>query len=138
MVGGYSDGGQVTLELAARHPGAASALIIGAAYPDFASTGLRELSMAFLGVDEAGVPASGATQWRALVHQTAPMWLDYQGLTADEIHGIQAPALVFAGDRDEQEGRLDLADSSSPPHLRAGRRPRCSRCVPELQACGFP
>lgn len=131
VVGGYSDGGQVTLELAVRHPGAASALIVGAAYPDFVSTGLRENSIAFLGVDEEGMPdlaqvdthlgdfagmirtwhAGGNAQWRALVQQTAPMWVHYQGLTADEIRGIQAPTLVFAGDRDEQEGRLDLAVS---------------------------
>jgi pimeloyl-ACP methyl ester carboxylesterase len=33
VVGGYSDGGQIALELGARHPGAAGALIVGAAYP---------------------------------------------------------------------------------------------------------
>lgn len=129
VVGGYSDGGQVSLELAARHPGAAAALIVGAAYPDFTSTGLRDRSRAFLGADDAGSPdlvqvdaslgdfagvlkawhAGGDEQWRALVQQTASMWLDYKGLTAEQIGGIQAPTLVFAGDRDEQEGQLDLA-----------------------------
>jgi pimeloyl-ACP methyl ester carboxylesterase len=131
VVGGYSDGGQVALELGARHPDAAGALIVGAAYPDFATTGLRELSKEFLGADDAGTPdlakveahlgdfadrvkawhAGGDEQWRALVQQTAPMWLDYQGLDADVVRSIQAPALVFAGDRDEQEGNLDLAVS---------------------------
>src|SRR5215510_7545239 len=42
VVGGWSDGGQVTLELGARYPGAAAALIAGAAYPDFKAGGLRE------------------------------------------------------------------------------------------------
>ena len=42
VVGGWSDGGQVTLELGARHPVAAGALIVGAAYPDFDAGGLRE------------------------------------------------------------------------------------------------
>ena len=42
VVGGWSDGGQVTLELGARHPGAAGGLIVGAAYPDFEAGGLRE------------------------------------------------------------------------------------------------
>jgi pimeloyl-ACP methyl ester carboxylesterase len=131
VVGGYSDGGQVTLELAARHPGAAGALIIGGAYPDFVSTGLREVNRVFLGADDAGSPdlgqvdahlgdfagevkawhAGGDEQWRALVQQTAPMWLDYEGLTDEEIRGIQAPALVFAGDRDEEWGQIDLAVS---------------------------
>lgn len=129
VVGGYSDGGQVALELAVRHPGVAGALVVGAAYPDFASTGLREQCRAFLGADEAGVPdldqvdahlgdfagavrawhVGGPTQWTALVEQTASMWLDYQGLTAEEIGDIHSPVLVFAGDRDDQEGRLDLA-----------------------------
>jgi hypothetical protein len=55
--------------------------------------------------------AGGDDQWRALVQQTGPMWLDYEGLTDEEIGGIQAPAVVFAGDRDEEWGRLDLAMS---------------------------
>ena len=95
VVGGWSDGGQVTLELGARHPGVAGALIVGAAYPDF-EAGLREAHRALLGADETGVPdpahldaqlgefaeeikalhPGGAEQWRALVHQTAPMWLN--------------------------------------------------------------
>jgi len=131
VVGGYSDGGAVTLELAARHPDAAGALIVGAAYPDLVSTGVREHARAFLGADDAGSPdlaqldanlgdiaaevkamhVGGDEQWRALVQQTAPMWLDYEGLTDEQIRGIQTPALVFAGDRDEQDGRLDLAVS---------------------------
>jgi pimeloyl-ACP methyl ester carboxylesterase len=121
VVGGYSDGGQVALELGARHPGAAGALIVGAAYPDFGGTGLRDVWRGFLGADDAGVPdpvqleahlgafagtvkgwhPGGEPQWRALVRQTAPMWLDYAGLTPDEVRRIDAPALVLAGDRDE-------------------------------------
>jgi pimeloyl-ACP methyl ester carboxylesterase len=42
----------------------------------------------------------GEPRWRALVQQTAPMWLDYAGLTPDEVRRIDAPALVLAGDRD--------------------------------------
>lgn len=53
----------------------------------------------------------GETQWKALVNQTASMWLEYEGLSAEEISGVREPALVFAGDRDEQEGRLELAVS---------------------------
>jgi pimeloyl-ACP methyl ester carboxylesterase len=120
VVGGWSDGGQVTLELGARHPGAAGALIVGAAYPDF-EAGLREAHRALLGADEGGAPdlahldaelgefaaeikaqhPGGAEQWRALVHQTAPMWIGYDGLSPGEVRAIQTPALVLAGDRDE-------------------------------------
>jgi pimeloyl-ACP methyl ester carboxylesterase len=121
VVGGWSDGGQVTLELGARHPGAAAALIAGAADPDFDAGGLREVHRELLGADERGVPdegrldaqlgefaeeikaqhPGGAEQWRALVRQTASMWLDYEGLRPKDLEAIQAPVLVLAGDRDE-------------------------------------
>lgn len=121
VVGGWSDGGQATLELGARHPGAAGALIVGAAYPDFAGTGLRDAHRTLLAADEAGVPdleqldaqlgddagvikslhPGGPQQWRTLVQQTAAMWLDYAGLAPDELRAIETPALVLAGDRDE-------------------------------------
>jgi pimeloyl-ACP methyl ester carboxylesterase len=121
VVGGWSDGGQVTLELGARHPGVARGLISGAAYPDFEAGGLREAHRALLGADATGVPdpghldaelgefaeeikalhPGGAEQWRRLVSQTAPMWLDYQGLGPGELQAIQTPVLVLAGDQDE-------------------------------------
>jgi pimeloyl-ACP methyl ester carboxylesterase len=121
VVGGWSDGGQVTLELGARHPEAACALIAGAAYPDFDTSGLQEVHRGLLGADERGVPderqldaqlgefaeeikalhPGGAEQWRALVRQTASMWLDYEGLDSDQLQAIQQPVLVLAGDQDE-------------------------------------
>jgi pimeloyl-ACP methyl ester carboxylesterase len=120
VVGGWSDGGQVTLELGASHPEAAGALIVGAAYPDFDASGLRDAHRALLGADESGVPdpphvdaeldgfleidavhPGGPDQWQKLVRETASMWLDYEGLGPDELRAIQAPVLVLAGDRDE-------------------------------------
>jgi pimeloyl-ACP methyl ester carboxylesterase len=130
VVGGWSDGGQVALELGVRHPGAAGALIVGAAYPDFEVGGLREAHRSLLGADERGVSdtahldaelgefaeeikalhAGGAEHWEALVRESASMWLDYEGLRPDEVGAIQAPVLVLAGDRDELIS-LDLAVS---------------------------
>jgi pimeloyl-ACP methyl ester carboxylesterase len=121
VVGGWSDGGQATLELGARHPGTAAALIAGAASPDFDAGGIREAHRALLGVDASGNPnlahldaelgefadevkafhPGGAGRWRSLVRQTAPMWLDYEGLGPEELGRIQAAVLVLAGDRDE-------------------------------------
>jgi pimeloyl-ACP methyl ester carboxylesterase len=121
IVGGWSDGGQATLEFGVRHPGTAAALIVGAAYPDFAGSGLRDTHRALLGADEDGVPdlatleaglgdyaqeikslhPGGQQQWRTLIDHTAPMWLGYDGLTTDELQTIEAPVLVLAGDRDE-------------------------------------
>jgi pimeloyl-ACP methyl ester carboxylesterase len=121
IVGGWSDGGQVTLELGVRHPGLAAALIVGGAYPDFAGSGLRDTHRTLLGADEDGVPdlaaldaelgdyaqeikslhPGGAQQWQTLIDHTARMWLGYQGLTTDELRSIDVPVLVLAGDRDE-------------------------------------
>jgi pimeloyl-ACP methyl ester carboxylesterase len=121
VVGGWSDGGQVTLELGARHPEVAAALVVGAAYPDFDTGGLREAHAELLGIDEQGVPderhldaqlgefaaeikalhSGGPKQWRTLVRETASMWLDYEGLGSDELRSIQTPVLVLAGDQDE-------------------------------------
>jgi pimeloyl-ACP methyl ester carboxylesterase len=42
VVAGWSDGGQIALELAVRHPHAAAALVVGGAYHDFAGSGLRD------------------------------------------------------------------------------------------------
>jgi pimeloyl-ACP methyl ester carboxylesterase len=129
IVGGWSDGGQVTLELAVGHPDAAGALIVGAALPDVSSSGLRDAHAALLGADatdsadveqleahlgeDASVIRSwhpgGRPHWRALVEQTAPMWLDYGGgLTPDQVEAIELPTLVLTGDRDELIP-LDLA-----------------------------
>ncbi len=120
VVGGWSDGGQVALELGVRHPGIAGALIAGAAYPDF-DHGVREASRSLLSANEAGVPdlealdvlfgayaeemkslhRGGEEGWHELVRQTAPMWLDYEGLRPDQLEAVDEPVLVLAADRDE-------------------------------------
>jgi pimeloyl-ACP methyl ester carboxylesterase len=127
IVGGYSDGGQVTLEFGARHPRVAAGLIVGAAYPEYVASGLRDLIAAFIGADADGRPdltvidehlgeyapiaksrhPGGEAQWRSLIHQCARMWLDYTGLTEAQVRGIETPTLVYTGDRDELDP-LDL------------------------------
>jgi pimeloyl-ACP methyl ester carboxylesterase len=121
LVGGWSDGGQVALEFGARHPTVAGALIVGAAHPDFDASGLRDVHRQLLAADEPGTPdpvrvdadlgelaeeikalhPGGAERWATLLHETAAMWLDYQGLGPEEVRAINTPVLVLAGDRDE-------------------------------------
>jgi pimeloyl-ACP methyl ester carboxylesterase len=121
IVAGWSDGGQISLELAARHPTATGPIVVGGAYPDFVSTGLREAHRQLLGADAAGVPDlqhldtelgdeaddikalhhGGAHHWSTLIEQTASMWLDYPGLPPSQVAAIDQPALVLAGDRDD-------------------------------------
>jgi pimeloyl-ACP methyl ester carboxylesterase len=127
IVGGYSDGGQVTLEFGTRHPRVAAGLIVGAAYPEYVASGLRDLNAAFIGADADGRPdltvidehlgeyapiaksrhPGGEAQWRSLIQQSARMWLDYTGLTEAQVRGIETPTLVYTGDRDELDP-LDL------------------------------
>jgi pimeloyl-ACP methyl ester carboxylesterase len=110
------------LELGARHPDVAGALIVGGAYPDWAGSGLREVWREFLGAHASNTPdlaridaslgegadhvkslhPGGEARWQKLVDQTASMWLDYEGLTDDDLSRIHVPTLVFAGDRDAQ------------------------------------
>ena len=61
VVGGWSDGGQVALELGVRHPGVAGALIVGAASPEF-DRGVRDAHRELLSADDAGVPDLDAVE----------------------------------------------------------------------------
>jgi pimeloyl-ACP methyl ester carboxylesterase len=107
VVAGWSDGGQIALELAVRHPHAAAALVVGGAYHDFAGSGLRDAHRDLLAHldeelgDEADEIKALHDDWPALIEQTAGMWLDYPGLPDTSIRDIAAPILVLAGDRDE-------------------------------------
>jgi pimeloyl-ACP methyl ester carboxylesterase len=120
VVGGWSDGGQVALELGVCHPGCGGCLIVGAASPEF-DRGLRQVHRELLSANAAGIPdlealetrlgdhademkalhSGGAEGWHELVRQTAPMWLDYEGRRHDELVALEEPVLVLAADHDE-------------------------------------
>jgi pimeloyl-ACP methyl ester carboxylesterase len=120
LVGGWSDGGHVALEFGVRHPGVAGGLLVGAAAPDFANADRDAINREILGVDAAGRPSiahverqlgalaavvkswhpGGESQWHAIVHQTARMWLAGSSLTPEQVGRMATPALVLTGDRD--------------------------------------
>jgi pimeloyl-ACP methyl ester carboxylesterase len=106
VIAGWSDGGQVALELAVRHPQTVGALIVGGAHPDYVNSGLRDRSRDILdSLSEAGEDIRELRvlhdDWDGLLAATRSMWLDYDGLSTDVISRISAPVLVLAGDRDE-------------------------------------
>jgi 3-oxoadipate enol-lactonase len=106
-VAGWSDGGQVALELGARHRDLVGALVVGGAFPDFVGSGLHErhrhLVASLTGEpdEELAELASPHADWSELVKQSASMWLSYHGIPDSELAAITVPTLVLAADRDE-------------------------------------
>ena len=120
LVVGWSDGGQVALELEIRHPGTARGLVIGGTMLDFGEPFQQAVREGF-GLDEAGkvVPARleaafGAyfpfvrgmfagddDAWNAFTQATLDMWVTYAGPDRDALRAIRQPALVTLGDRDQ-------------------------------------
>jgi pimeloyl-ACP methyl ester carboxylesterase len=122
VVAGWSDGGEVALQFGLRHPGRARALIAGATSLELGSEKARAEMRAFFHTDsdgvvdyEAFIATIGQTllpmmrQWhpngeehiRAIVQQSATMWLTYAGLSREQVGQITDPVLVAVGDRDE-------------------------------------
>lgn len=120
IVGGWSDGGQVALEVGLRHAGIARALVPGGAMHDFgdafhavtrkifcldandkADFNALEASAGPIAGFLKGMHKTTPTQWQDVAQQSADMWLGYGGLDADKLARINEPSLVVAGDRDE-------------------------------------
>jgi pimeloyl-ACP methyl ester carboxylesterase len=116
---GYSDGGQIALELGMRYPGLASALVVGGAWFKFSEPYL--VGIRHFGFEEPGIVntaqieqaapqlveawqkehAGGPDYWKILLTQISTMWhtpLDY---TPADFACITATTLVLIGDRDD-------------------------------------
>lgn len=121
LICGYSDGGQVALEMGMRYPGLAAALVVGAAWHRFTeklANSLRALGMEGPGrvnleqieqmapatvkyLQAEHVRSNNPDYWRTLLTQISTMWwtpLDYK---AEDFHKIIDPTLIVIGDRDE-------------------------------------
>jgi pimeloyl-ACP methyl ester carboxylesterase len=122
FVGGWSDGGEIALQLELRHPGVVRGLIAGGTSLELgterARASMRE--MLHVGDDNAvdldafaatwgasllpmmrQFHSGGEAHWQDVVQRSATMWLTYPGLTRAEVARIAAPTLVLVGDRDE-------------------------------------
>jgi pimeloyl-ACP methyl ester carboxylesterase len=115
LVCGYSDGGQICLELGMHYPGLVKAYVVGAAYYEF-SDGLINILRSF-GINENGnidveglevnapdfaayLEQSHEMDWKDLMRQLAKMWATPLNYNADDFERIVEPTLLVVGDRD--------------------------------------
>jgi pimeloyl-ACP methyl ester carboxylesterase len=121
LVCGYSDGGQVILELGVRYPGLAHGYVIGAAthrWPEGYVAWAKDLGMDGPGdVDLDRVEREhpgfvnrlraqqdrfqGADYWKTYLPQLSHMWLGPLPFTPADFQQFDAPALIIVGDRDD-------------------------------------
>jgi pimeloyl-ACP methyl ester carboxylesterase len=121
LVLGYSDGGQIALELGLRYPGLARALVLGGTQFRFSEAYLEAVRslleiaegeeldpeklereqpdwVAYL--REAHGHVYGPEYWKAYVKQIAALWLRPLRYTPEDIAAVTDPVLLLAGDRD--------------------------------------
>jgi pimeloyl-ACP methyl ester carboxylesterase len=118
LIYGYSDGGQVALEIGMRYPDLPMALVVGGAHLEL-SEGSRKWVQSLLGdkesldVDIEKVERDnpdfaamlqrdhGPDGWKTLLKQIKPMWNAQLNYTQDDFARVVAPTLMLVGDRDE-------------------------------------
>jgi pimeloyl-ACP methyl ester carboxylesterase len=121
LILGYSDGGQIALELGMLYPGLARALVLGGTQFRFSEAYLED-ARALLGVAENGEVdpeklereqpgfvaylrgahghVYGPEYWKTYVQQIASLWLTPLRYTSEDLTRIADPVLVLVGDRD--------------------------------------
>jgi pimeloyl-ACP methyl ester carboxylesterase len=122
LVLGYSDGGQIALELGLRYPGLASALVLGGTQFRFSEAYL-EAARALLGITdgedvdigkverdqpdfvdylrEAHGHIHGPAYWKTYLKQISSLWLTPLRYTSQDLGAVTDPVLILSGDRDE-------------------------------------
>ena len=128
LVCGYSDGGQVALELAMRYPGLTRALVIGAAWYKFSEAYVNALKgwgferpgeydfdwvqanfPHFVEEWKAKHHPGEPEYWKTLLLQISELWLTPLNYTEDEFKQVNDPTLILIGDRD---GMIPLSDAT--------------------------
>jgi pimeloyl-ACP methyl ester carboxylesterase len=118
VIVGFSDGGQVALEIGIRYPDLPHSIAMGGVvfkdsepYRAFVRGALgdaesRNVDPAHLARNHPDWAAwldhiYGSGSWKPLLEQLKPMWTTPLMYTAEDFAEVVAPALVFVGDRDE-------------------------------------
>ena len=118
---GWSDGGQIALELGMHYPDLMKCMVVGAAWYQFSQPyqGLLK-AIGFESPDVVNIdrikqsmpqlaevwrswhsPIHGPDHWETLATQISTMWWTPLGYTADDFQKIKAPTLILVGDRDQ-------------------------------------
>jgi pimeloyl-ACP methyl ester carboxylesterase len=125
LIFGFSDGGQIGIEMALRHPGFARAYVFGGTvsertqdYVDSLKSwgfpapgevdldGLREGWGPFFTTIQQAHKGNGEPEyWRKMLHQISRLWLELPSYSLDQLGGITEPSLVIMGDRDHLAGQ---------------------------------
>ena len=118
---GWSDGGQIALEIGIKYPNVAKCLIIGGAYSELFEENIESLKT--LGINDSGevnldylsktmpdfvdnmIKAHsaiyGPEYWKELFKNIAKMWTDPSCYPKNRITKIKIPTLIINGDRDQ-------------------------------------
>ena len=120
LVCGWSDGGQIALELAMRYPGLARAYVAGGVSRTLTEDAVRDLNaVGFLGPGSIDLPRlensfpnliakarqihspQGQDYWRDLLLSISTLWLAPWEYKDADLARISTPILFLLGDRDE-------------------------------------
>jgi pimeloyl-ACP methyl ester carboxylesterase len=107
---GWSDGGNVALQLAIRHPQAVRRLVAGS--PNFRADALQDESVAFVksATAETWPPpvkaaymrvAPDPQHWGELIAKLKRLWLEAPDWPEQQLKSIHAPVLLMYGDHDD-------------------------------------
>lgn len=134
LVFGYSDGGQIALEIGMRYPHLTAALVVGAAWYEFSEPYTKFLKA--YGFDGPGLVdfekiqrvapewvsylktrharTDDSEYWQILLKQISGMWWTPLNYTAEDFKKITAPTLILLGDRD---GLIEFRQAVDMYHL---------------------
>lgn len=123
FVGGWSDGGEVALQVDLRHPGLIRGVIAGGTCMEMGGNETaRNKNRAFFHSNENNVVdfdaftaehaegfipwlrqfhPRGEEQWQSVIRWSADFWVTYEGLSREELARIAAPTLVVTGELDD-------------------------------------